>query len=99
MREAPAASSRFRRVLLKMSGEALLGDRQFGHDRKVLTQLGDDVVAALAAGVQLCMVIGGGNIVRGGTLAAAGLPPLNGFVSEWLLLLLLPQTTHRSTGL
>jgi uridylate kinase len=55
-----------------MSGEALLGDRQFGHDRKVLTQLGDDVAAAQAIGVQLCMVIGGGNIIRGGTLAAAG---------------------------
>jgi uridylate kinase len=55
-----------------MSGEALLGDRQFGHDRKVLQQLADDVRNAHEMSVQLCLVIGGGNIIRGGTLAAAG---------------------------
>ncbi|MCS6876735.1 MAG: UMP kinase [Geminicoccaceae bacterium] len=63
---------RFRRVLLKMSGEALLGEREYGHDREVLQQLAHDVAAVQALGVQVCLVIGGGNIVRGNTLAAAG---------------------------
>ena len=67
-----SSASRYQRVLLKMSGEALLGDREFGHDRKVLRQLADDVGTAHATGVQICMVIGGGNIIRGSTLAGAG---------------------------
>jgi uridylate kinase len=72
MNEAATPGPRFRRVLLKMSGEALLGDREFGHDRRVLRQLAEDCAAAHAMGVQLCLVIGGGNIIRGSTLAAAG---------------------------
>ncbi|MDX6751038.1 UMP kinase [Geminicoccaceae bacterium 1502E] len=72
MGEIEAQSPRYRRVLLKMSGEALLGDREFGHDRQVLQQLADDVKAAHAIGVELCLVIGGGNIIRGSTLAGAG---------------------------
>jgi uridylate kinase len=55
-----------------MSGEALLGDQSFGHDSKVLTQLAEEVKAAHALGVELCLVIGGGNIVRGAALASAG---------------------------
>jgi uridylate kinase len=70
--ESTATRPRFRRVLLKMSGEALLGDRQFGHDREVLHRLAGEIQAAHAVGVELCLVIGGGNIVRGSTLAAAG---------------------------
>jgi uridylate kinase len=71
-REGDGPPPRFKRVLLKMSGEALLGSRQYGHDREVLHQLAEDIRAALAVGVELCLVIGGGNIVRGSTLAAAG---------------------------
>jgi uridylate kinase len=67
-----AAGPSYRRVLLKMSGEALLGDQSFGHDSKVLTQLAEEVKAAHALGVELCLVIGGGNIVRGAALASAG---------------------------
>src|SRR3954462_15902181 len=63
--------ARFRRVLLKMSGEALLGDREFGHDRSVLRQLADDCASVHRMGVELGLVIGGGNIIRGNTLAAA----------------------------
>ena len=72
MNEAATPDTRFRRVLLKMSGEALLGDGEFGHDRRVLRQLADDCAAVHAMGVQLSLVIGGGNIIRGSTLAAAG---------------------------
>ena len=67
-----AGRSRYRRVLLKMSGEALLGDRQFGHDRRVLQALADEVRAAHAMGVEICLVIGGGNIIRGSAMAATG---------------------------
>jgi uridylate kinase len=67
-----AGTPRFRRVLLKMSGEALSGEREYGQDRDVLRRLAADVAAVHAMGVQVCMVIGGGNIVRGSTLAAAG---------------------------
>ena len=72
MSEAATQRARFRRVLLKMSGEALLGDGEFGHDRRVLRQLADECAAVHAMGVELCVVIGGGNIIRGNTLAAAG---------------------------
>ena len=63
---------RYRRVLLKMSGEALLGEQSFGHDSRVLRQLADEVKAAHDLGVELCLVIGGGNIIRGAALASAG---------------------------
>jgi len=63
---------RLRRVLLKMSGEALMGRREFGHDREILHQLGEDVAAVARLGTELCIVIGGGNMIRGSTLAAAG---------------------------
>lgn len=72
MRDDPDGPPRFRRVLLKMSGEALMGRREYGHDRDVLRQLARDVATVHAMGVELCLVIGGGNIVRGSSLAAAG---------------------------
>ena len=72
MSDSPTSDTGHRRVLLKMSGEALMGDQGFGHDRKVLRQLAADVAEAHAMGVQICIVIGGGNIMRGGALAAAG---------------------------
>ena len=62
----------YRRVLLKMSGEALLGEQSFGHDSRVLRQLASEVKAAHDLGVELCLVIGGGNIIRGAALASAG---------------------------
>ncbi|MFO1039996.1 MAG: UMP kinase [Geminicoccaceae bacterium] len=72
MSDSDAPQSRYKRVLLKMSGEALLGDKEFGQDRKVLRQLADECAAVQKMGVQLCMVIGGGNIIRGSSLASAG---------------------------
>lgn len=72
MNEAAIPGSRYRRVLLKMSGEALLGDGEYGHDRRVLRQLAEDCAAVHQLDVELCIVIGGGNIIRGSTLAAAG---------------------------
>ena len=56
---------RYRRVLLKLSGEALLGEQQFGIDHTVLAQYAADVKEAVDAGAQVALVIGGGNIFRG----------------------------------
>src|SRR5688572_8269392 len=58
-------TSRYKRVLLKVSGESLMGDREYGIDPKVLTQFADDIIDALQLGVQLAVVVGGGNIYRG----------------------------------
>jgi uridylate kinase len=63
----------FRRVLLKLSGEALMGDREFGLDPTIVDRIADEVKVVLALGVQVCMVIGGGNIFRGVSGAAAGM--------------------------
>ena len=58
-------SFRYRRVMLKLSGEALLGDKEFGIDHNVLGQYAADVKEAVDAGAQVALVIGGGNIFRG----------------------------------
>ena len=68
--EADAAPSdsgalRYKRVLLKLSGEALLGDQEFGIDHTVLAQYAADVKEAAEAGAEVALVIGGGNIFRG----------------------------------
>ena len=60
-----AGGLRYRRVLLKLSGEALLGDREFGIDHAVLDQYAADVREAVDAGAEVALVIGGGNIFRG----------------------------------
>ncbi len=65
------ADLRYRRVLLKISGEALLGDRQAGLDPQMVARIGEEIGAVHAIGVEVCLVIGGGNIFRGG--AAVGM--------------------------
>ncbi len=66
------APLRYKRVLLKVSGEALLGDQAFGIDDKVTGRIADDVAAAVGLGVKVGVVIGGGNIFRGVTIAKGG---------------------------
>ncbi len=63
---------RFHRILLKLSGEALMGDGQFGIDPDTVAGLAGEVAAAKAAGHELCLVVGGGNIFRGIAGAAKG---------------------------
>jgi uridylate kinase len=70
MTETIDRSLRYRRVLLKMSGEALMGEGDFGHDPRVLDRIAGEVQSVHAHGVEQCLVIGGGNIVRGDTVAA-----------------------------
>jgi len=59
------AKLRYRRILLKLSGEALAGDKGYGIDLDVLAPIARDVVAAAASGAEICLVVGGGNIFRG----------------------------------
>ena len=68
----------FRRVLLKLSGEALMGDEDYGIDPKVLGRLAREVIEAQHAGAEVALVIGGGNIFRGAGLAAGGMDRVTG---------------------
>ncbi|MBD3729461.1 MAG: UMP kinase [Sphingomonadales bacterium] len=63
----------FKRVLLKLSGEVLMGDQQFGIDPAFVLELAKEVKAAKDSGLQICLVIGGGNIFRGMAGAAQGM--------------------------
>jgi uridylate kinase len=66
-------ATRFKRVLLKLSGEALMGERQFGLDPNVVDRMAREIKTVVAMGVEVCVVIGGGNIFRGISGAAAGM--------------------------
>ena len=68
-----AEKMRFKRVLLKVSGEALMGDGQYGIDVATVDRIADEVKQAIALGFEVCMVIGGGNIFRGLAGAADGM--------------------------
>src|SRR5271166_5083625 len=63
----------YQRVLLKLSGEALMGRREFGLDNDTVRAIAADVGAVAGMGVQVCIVIGGGNIFRGVAGAAGGM--------------------------
>ena len=63
---------RFNRILLKLSGEALMGPGQFGIDPETVTGVAGEIAAAKALGHELCLVVGGGNIFRGIAAAAQG---------------------------
>ena len=62
-----------RRVLLKLSGEALMGKRDYGLDNDTVSRIAIDIRDVVAMGVQVCLVIGGGNIFRGVRAAASGM--------------------------
>jgi len=62
---------RYHRVLLKLSGEALAGDKGYGIDLDVLAPIARDIAASAASGAEICLVVGGGNIYRG-LMAAEG---------------------------
>ncbi|MEO8226957.1 MAG: UMP kinase [Gemmatimonadota bacterium] len=63
----------YTRALLKVSGEALAGDKGSGLDYQVVETLADEIKGVHALGVQLCLVVGGGNIIRGATASREGL--------------------------
>ena len=63
----------YKRVLLKLSGEALMAKREYGLDNDMVKAIATDIGDVVALGVQVCVVIGGGNIFRGVSAAAAGM--------------------------
>ncbi len=69
---------KYQRILLKLSGEALMGEADYGIDPKVIGRLADEIIEVQRAGVQIGVVIGGGNIFRGAGLAAAGMDRVTG---------------------
>jgi len=68
----------YQRILLKLSGEALMGDADFGIDPAVLDRTAVEIKELVDAGIQVALVIGGGNIFRGVSLAASGMDRANG---------------------
>src|SRR5256885_16367870 len=69
----PTQSTAYRRVLLKLSGEALLGEQSFGIDVKVARSVAEEIKQAHQLGVQIAVVVGGGNIFRGVSASAGNM--------------------------
>jgi len=67
------SAPRFHRILLKLSGEVLMGEQGFGIDPDTVTRMAEEVKAARDTGIEICLVIGGGNIFRGMAGAAKGM--------------------------
>ncbi len=67
------SNARFKRVLLKISGEALMGPGDYGIDADTVNRIASDVKDVIALGVEVCIVVGGGNIFRGVKGAAMGI--------------------------
>jgi uridylate kinase len=63
----------YKRILLKVSGEALMGDLSYGHSLGTIKSICDDIKEAYDLGVEICLVVGGGNIFRGVSAAAQGM--------------------------
>ncbi|HXM75491.1 MAG TPA: UMP kinase [Thermoanaerobaculia bacterium] len=68
----------YRRILLKLSGEALMGQRAFGIDPESVARIADEIREVHALGVQIALVLGGGNIIRGIAAAAQGIDRVAG---------------------
>jgi len=73
-----AVTPKYRRILLKLSGEALMGEQNFGIDPKVLDRMAGEIGQLIALGIQIGLVVGGGNLFRGAALNAAGLDRVTG---------------------
>lgn len=69
---------RYRRVLLKLSGEALMGELDYGIEPSVIQRIAAEIATAQGGGVEIAIVIGGGNIFRGAGLARAGMDRVTG---------------------
>ncbi len=74
----PSKDRKYKRILLKLSGEALMGDENFGIDPKVLDRMALEIGQLVGIGVQVGLVIGGGNLFRGAALQAAGMDRVTG---------------------
>lgn len=67
------SSTKFNRILLKLSGEALAGEKGHGVDSEILTSMASEISSVVKSGVQVALVIGGGNLVRGISASAGGM--------------------------
>lgn len=74
----PEQSPKYKRVLLKLSGEALMGEGDYGIDPAVISRIADEIKEIAEMGVQVGLVIGGGNIFRGAGLAEGGMDRVTG---------------------
>ncbi len=74
----PSTDKKYKRILLKLSGEELMGDGKFGIDPKVLDRMALEIGQLVGIGVQVGLVIGGGNLFRGAALSAAGMERVTG---------------------
>ncbi len=74
----PNTDKKYKRILLKLSGEALMGDEGFGIDPKVLDRMALEIGQLVGIGIQVGLVIGGGNLFRGAALQKAGLDRVTG---------------------
>jgi len=74
----PSTDKKYKRILLKLSGEELMGDGNFGIDPKVLDRMALEIGQLVGIGVQVGLVIGGGNLFRGAALSAAGMERVTG---------------------
>jgi len=72
------ARPKYKRILLKLSGEALMGGRRTGIDAETLASIADEIVAVHNEGVEIAIVVGGGNIFRGVTAATDGIDRVTG---------------------
>jgi uridylate kinase len=72
------STGQYRRVLLKLSGEALMGDLDYGIEPAVIQRMAAEIATAQKSGVEIAIVIGGGNIFRGAGLARAGMDRVTG---------------------
>lgn len=70
---SPATAPKYKRVLLKISGEALMGDQSYGHDQTIMKRICEEIKTVIEMGVEVCLVVGGGNIYRGMSGAAQGM--------------------------
>ena len=64
---------KFKRILFKVSGEAMMGTKEFGHDLEAIKKICDQIIAAHELGCEIALVVGGGNIFRGISVAATGM--------------------------
>ena len=72
MSPEPKNAPAYRRVLLKISGEALIGEQSFGIDQPTVDRIAGDLIAARQLGTEVAVVVGGGNIVRGVEVSSRG---------------------------
>lgn len=73
MAQADDGTPRYKRILVKLSGEALMGESDYGIDPVFLKRLATEIAAVRSAGIEVALVVGGGNLFRGAGLARAGM--------------------------